>query len=78
MLTIFSENSEIADHYIFRVLGSLVSAHLLIEDPKKPFGDLRPDDYDNGLLSLAHDLAGRLMSAFENTPSGIPYPRVRQ
>nr|XP_039250499.1 ER degradation-enhancing alpha-mannosidase-like protein 1 [Styela clava] len=59
-----------------RVLGSLLSAHLIINDPEQPFGDLRPVDYDNELLSLAHDLAVRLMTAFENTPNGIPYPRV--
>lgn len=33
-------------------------------------------DYDNELLHLAHDLAVRLLPAFENTKTGIPYPRV--
>ena len=35
-------------------------------------------DYDNELLHLAHDLAVRLLPAFENTGTGIPYPRVRR
>ena len=62
--------------YFFRVLGSLLSAHLLISDPNQPFGDLRPTDYNDELLNLSHDLASRLMSAFENTATGIPFPRV--
>ncbi|KAM6344219.1 ER degradation-enhancing alpha-mannosidase-like protein 1 isoform 9-T10 [Alca torda] len=33
-------------------------------------------DYDNELLHMAHDLAVRLLPAFENTKTGIPYPRV--
>lgn len=33
-------------------------------------------DYDNELLYMAHDLAVRLLPAFENTKTGIPYPRV--
>ena len=28
------------------------------------------------LLTLAHDLADRLIIAFDKTPSGIPHPRV--
>jgi hypothetical protein len=30
------------------------------------------------LLDLAHDLASRLLPAFEKTPQGLPYPRVRE
>ncbi|CAF2050695.1 unnamed protein product [Rotaria magnacalcarata] len=59
-----------------RVLGALLSAHLLIIDPLQPFGDLKISDYDNELLDLAHDLASRLLPAFERTPHGLPYPRV--
>ncbi|XP_064632448.1 ER degradation-enhancing alpha-mannosidase-like protein 1 [Lineus longissimus] len=59
-----------------RVLGALLSAHLIITDSQQPFGDMVPEDYDNELLSLAHDLAVRLMPAFENTATGIPFPRV--
>lgn len=33
-------------------------------------------DYDNELLHMARDLAVRLLPAFENTRTGIPYPRV--
>jgi mannosidase alpha-like ER degradation enhancer 1 len=61
---------------IFSVLGALLSAHLLIVDPLQPFGNLTIVDYDNELLDLAHDLATRLLPAFEKTPQGLPYPRV--
>ncbi|XP_022098761.1 ER degradation-enhancing alpha-mannosidase-like protein 1 [Acanthaster planci] len=59
-----------------RVMGGLLSAHLLIIDPYQPYGDLYPDDYDGQLLHMAHDLAVRLLPAFENTPTAIPHPRV--
>ncbi|KAK2504385.1 hypothetical protein MC885_003196 [Smutsia gigantea] len=55
-----------------RVLGSLLSAHR-ITDSKQPFGDMTIKDYDNELLHMAHDLAVRLLPAFENTKTGIPY-----
>ena len=61
--------------FLYRVLGSLLSAHLIIKDPLQPFGDMVPLDYDNELLLLAHDIANRLMAAFE-TATKIPYPRV--
>lgn len=60
-----------------RVLGALLSAHLIITDPLQPFGDMRMDDYQDELLHLSHDLASRLLPAFEDTMTGIPYPRVR-
>lgn len=33
-------------------------------------------DYNNELLYMAKDLADRLMPAFQNTKTGIPFPRV--
>ncbi|XP_050411655.1 ER degradation-enhancing alpha-mannosidase-like protein 1 [Patella vulgata] len=59
-----------------RILGSLLSAHLIIEDKTEPFGEMRPKHYNNELLHLAHDLAARLLPAFDGTATGIPYPRV--
>lgn len=59
-----------------RLLGGLLSAHLLIIDKYKYLGDLQLDDYDNELLDMAHDLAARLLPAFDNTKTGIPHPRV--
>ena len=60
-----------------RILGGLLSAHLLIVDPERPFGDLRPwVGYDDELLVLAMDLASRLMPAFDNSSTEIPLPRV--
>jgi len=63
--------------YVYcRVLGSLLSAHLIIKDPLQPFGELSSRDYNDELLHLAHDLGARLLAAFENTATGIPHPRV--
>nr|XP_033781962.1 ER degradation-enhancing alpha-mannosidase-like protein 1 isoform X2 [Geotrypetes seraphini] len=59
-----------------RILGSLLSAHIIITDSKQPFGDMAIKDYDNELLHMARDLAVRLLPAFENTKTGMPYPRV--
>ncbi|KAL5015540.1 hypothetical protein ScPMuIL_009810 [Solemya velum] len=59
-----------------RVIGALLSAHLIIIDKQQPFGDMVPDSYDDDLLHLANDLAARLLPAFGNTATGIPYPRV--
>lgn len=59
-----------------RLLGALLSAHLLITDDEQPFGDLRPPGYKDELLQLSKDLASRLLPAFSNTRTGIPYPRV--
>ena len=55
-----------------RLLGGLLSAHLLITDPDQPFGSLAFDDYDNQLLDLAHDLATRLLPAFDQSSTGLP------
>ena len=57
-----------------RMLGGLLSSHLLMSDPNFP--DLVPDWYMDDLLSLAHDLAERLLPAFDKTETGIPLPRV--
>ncbi|XP_075218379.1 ER degradation-enhancing alpha-mannosidase-like protein 1 isoform X2 [Lycorma delicatula] len=59
-----------------RVLGALLSAHLLIMDTNEPFGKLMPSWYKGELLHLAHDLATRLLPAFENSSTHIPFPRV--
>nr|CAH8850216.1 unnamed protein product [Trichobilharzia regenti] len=58
-----------------RVLGGLLSAHLIVTDPDEMFGHLRPSDYDNELLDHARDLANRMLNAVRDTPTGIPYPR---
>jgi hypothetical protein len=52
-----------------RVLGGLLSAHLLAKDRQLISW------YDDQLLVLAKDLANRLLPAF-NTRTGIPYQRV--
>ncbi|XP_075039847.1 ER degradation-enhancing alpha-mannosidase-like protein 1 [Mixophyes fleayi] len=59
-----------------RILGSLLSAHIILTDTKQPFGNMTINGYDNELLHMAHDLAVRLLPAFENTRTGMPYPRV--
>lgn len=62
--------------FIFRLLGGLLSAHLLITDKQQLLGNVDIENYDNELLEMAHDLAARLLPAFENTRTGIPHPRV--
>ncbi|KAL6068821.1 ER degradation-enhancing alpha-mannosidase-like protein 2 [Balamuthia mandrillaris] len=57
-----------------RVVGGLLSAHLLLSEPQ--FQSLLPNDVTpNTLLDLAVDLADRLLPAFQ-TPTGIPYGTV--
>ncbi|GMT22061.1 hypothetical protein PFISCL1PPCAC_13358, partial [Pristionchus fissidentatus] len=59
-----------------RVMGSLLSAHLIASDESRLLGDFFIPDYDGELLDMARDLAVRLMPAFEGTRTGLPYPRV--
>ncbi|VDD92224.1 unnamed protein product [Enterobius vermicularis] len=59
-----------------RVIGSLLSAHLILTDQKHLLGDYSLQGYENELLTLAHDLASRLLPAFEGTQTGLPFPRV--
>jgi mannosidase alpha-like ER degradation enhancer 1 len=59
-----------------RVLGSLLSAHLLMEETEEPFKDLKPSWYNGELLEMARDLGSRLLFAFEGTTTGLPHPRV--
>ncbi|GME89070.1 unnamed protein product [Ambrosiozyma monospora] len=56
-----------------RVLGGLLSAHLYASDDR--FG-MVIDGYDGFLLRLAYDMGQRLILAFGNPDSDIPYPRV--
>lgn len=55
-----------------RVLGGLLSAHLLATDPLSP---AHLKGYTGKLLELAHDLGERLLPAFV-TRTGIPYGAV--
>lgn len=56
-----------------RVLGGLLSAHLLASDPARPF---YLPWYRGQLLEMARDLGERLLPAFA-TPTGLPYAKVR-
>ncbi|KAG0241136.1 alpha mannosidase-like protein [Actinomortierella wolfii] len=56
-----------------RVLGALLSAHLYATDPR--LNSTIPS-YKGEMLDLATDLGKRLMKSFENTATGIPWPRV--
>ncbi|KAI6175844.1 Alpha-1,2-Mannosidase [Aphelenchoides bicaudatus] len=58
-----------------RVVGSLLSNHLILTNENSIFGDFRMKDYNNELLEMAHDLVTRLIVGFD-TNTGIPYPRV--
>jgi mannosidase alpha-like ER degradation enhancer 1 len=55
-----------------RVLGGLLSAHLMAVDPHF---NLTRDSYDNELLDLALDLASRLLPAFDQSKTAFPHPR---
>lgn len=55
-----------------RIIGGLLSSHLLISDPKSP---VALSGYDGKLLDMAYDLGKRLLPAFQ-TNTGIPYARV--
>lgn len=63
-------------------MGSLLSAYLLTQSPSHSLllNTFSPDDdtISERLLELAHDLAIRLLPAFDNTTTGIPHPRVTQ
>jgi len=56
-----------------RMLGGLVSGHVLASHVQRAYGAV--PWYGDQLLLLAADLATRLLPAF-NTTTGIPYPRV--
>ncbi|ETW84376.1 glycoside hydrolase family 47 protein [Heterobasidion irregulare TC 32-1] len=55
-----------------RVLGGLLSAHIFASRRDQPF---YLPWYHGELLSMAHDLGERFLSAF-STPTGIPYART--
>ncbi|KAJ0982420.1 hypothetical protein J5N97_010675 [Dioscorea zingiberensis] len=55
-----------------RILGGLLSAHLIASDYST---GMKIQSYDNELLHLSEDLAQRLLPAFD-TPTGIPYGSV--
>ncbi|GAB2245362.1 hypothetical protein Droror1_Dr00000855 [Drosera rotundifolia] len=55
-----------------RVLGGLLSAHLIASDYAT---GMRVPSYENQLLYLAEDLGRRMLPAFE-TPTGIPFGSV--
>ncbi|XP_038877093.1 alpha-mannosidase I MNS4 [Benincasa hispida] len=55
-----------------RVLGGLLSAHLIANDHTT---GMKLASYENQLLDLAEDLARRLLPAFD-TPTGIPFGSV--
>ena len=55
-----------------RILGGLLSAHLLCVDPELDFGF---EEYDGALLRMARDLGDRLFPAF-NTSTTVPYGTV--
>ncbi len=58
-----------------RVLGGLLSAHLLASDPNLHLIlDHKP--YNGELLEMAYDVGKRLLPAFEVSESGIPYAWV--
>ncbi|VDN22843.1 unnamed protein product [Gongylonema pulchrum] len=58
------------------VIGSLLSAHLILTDDSHMLGNYALNGYNGELLTMAHDLAARLLPAFDGTRTGLPFPRV--
>ena len=58
-----------------RILGGLLSSHMMAVDPDIPCFKDPTQPYGGGLLALAHDLGLRLLPAFD-TPTGIPYGSI--
>jgi mannosidase alpha-like ER degradation enhancer 2 len=58
-----------------RILGGLLSAHLMAADPRLGIYQSHDLVYNNILLDLAIDLGNRLLPAFK-TATGIPYGTV--
>lgn len=50
-----------------RVIGSLLSTHLILTNQNPHLGNLTMEDYDGELLTMTHDLALRLLAAFEGS-----------
>ncbi|ULT80455.1 hypothetical protein L5515_016666 [Caenorhabditis briggsae] len=57
-----------------RVLGGLISAHVLAELIKEKYPE-RMQTYEGQLLKMATEVGNRLLPAF-NTTSGLPYSRI--
>ncbi|UYV62865.1 K02A2.6-like [Cordylochernes scorpioides] len=66
----------VLDHVSFDKDNTVQVFEANISDPEQPFGQLAPPDYSDELLSLAHDLASRLLPAFSQSATGLPLPRV--
>jgi hypothetical protein len=53
------------------VIGSLLSSHLVLTNENPFHGNFTKAGYEGELLTLAHDLASRLLPAFDGTRTGI-------
>lgn len=67
---LFEAHCRIFNNAFSRVIGSLLSAHLILTDESNMLGDYWLRGYDGELLTMAHDLASRLLPAFEGTKTG--------
>ena len=73
----FNKNSTVqVFEATIRLMGSLLSSHLITKDPNQPFGEMKIDNYEDQFLNLAHDLAVRLLNAFKSDENILPYARV--
>jgi mannosidase alpha-like ER degradation enhancer 1 len=54
-----------------RVIGSLLSTHLILTNENPYTGEMTMPGYDGELLTITHDLAIRLLAAFENTDTSL-------
>lgn len=58
-----------------RIMGGLLSAHNFATEPKYGFAPHLPW-YQDQLLALALDLGHRMLPAFTNSQTGMPYSRI--
>lgn len=74
-VTSFDINSKVqVFEATIRILGGLLSAHIYASNPTL-LQNYKFSNYSGELLTLAVDLADRLLPAF-SSPTGIPYPRI--
>ncbi|KAI8866377.1 glycoside hydrolase [Ramicandelaber brevisporus] len=61
-----------------RMLGGLISAHLIATDPKDTLkcASAMKSWYNTQLLDMAYDLGKRLLPAFTSSGSALPLPRI--
>lgn len=56
-----------------RIVGSLLSTHLILTNENPVFGNLKMPDYNGELLEMAHDLVNRLLIGFDTQTGKLQF-----